>query len=901
MNLHFKNFRIYNQSKLITYLLASSFIIGGIATSCSTKKNTTVSRTFHNLTSYYNYYFNAYESYKSGIKHAEKNYAYNYTLQLPVLLLGEQSVNQSVSSDMERTIAKCTALLSKHSITVKPKRKQGKPNTQQSAFYNQNEFIRWARESWLLVGKANTWKGDYDKATMAFEYVIRQFPKTPLWFEAQVWLARVSVIKGESVEALDRLNALEKNSKKPRTREFRHLLATTWAFYYQKQQSNEIIPSLKKSLQFANSRSEKQRYNYILAQLLQKQGKNAESAEFYKTVLKLNPPYEMAFSVKINLLALENIKGAGLKKELLKLANDIKNRDFLDQLYYTLGKIEQQEGNTDKAIEYFKQSASASTNNSNQKGMSYLELAQYYFSKADYAPSQAYYDSAYNSLDASYPGFKELEGKTIYLNSLIENINTIKTQDSLLRVASMPEKDRDQLINAIIAQVQADEEKALEEKREDQERSLMYQQTQSYRSQAEPSGGKWYFYNSASLSYGQSEFQMKWGKRKLEDNWRRKNKVVNPDQALQIGSANETQATPQKQLSNKTPEYYLANLPLTDSLKQIATDKVKSAMFKVAEIYQNDLNDLNEATKAYLAIPEKYPSDPDAATSYYRLYRIALDANNSTDANRYKSFILSRYPKSTYAILLSNPEYIKELTEKENAGEKIYEQAFALYKQKKYAETSNELKKGMAKVKETKLEPKYLLLDAYCIGQLSDISTFKKALANITDNFKNTDQAKQADNTLKILQQKELQLIAGTTETLPEQTEKKDSVVSSIYNAPEGEHMFVVLVPKKSNINQLRFNIISFNVDNFIDNNLTVNNQPLTDFIELFSVTGFKDVNEATKYYNQIKSMDNVFTTVDPKELQYFIISIDNFAKLLSTKTIQEYITFFKANYKGIN
>ena len=37
--------------------------------------------------------------------------------------------------------------------------------------------------------------------------------------------------------------------------------------------------------------------------------------------------------------------------------------------------------------------------------------------------------------------------------------------------------------------------------------------------------GKWYFYNSTTLSFGYSEFTRKWGKRKLEDDWRRANKM----------------------------------------------------------------------------------------------------------------------------------------------------------------------------------------------------------------------------------------------------------------------------------------------------------------------------------------------------------------------------------------
>ena len=90
--------------------------------SCSTQKNTFVSRNYHNLTSFYNYYYNAYDSYKSGTYKAEKGINYNYTLPLPVLLIGESQVPGIVSSDMERTLNKCTMLLARHSITVKPAR-----------------------------------------------------------------------------------------------------------------------------------------------------------------------------------------------------------------------------------------------------------------------------------------------------------------------------------------------------------------------------------------------------------------------------------------------------------------------------------------------------------------------------------------------------------------------------------------------------------------------------------------------------------------------------------------------------------------------------------------------------------------------------------------------------------
>ena len=56
------------------------------------------------------------------------------------------------------------------------------------------------------------------------------------------------------------------------------------------------------------------------------------------------------------------------------------------------------------------------------------------------------------------------------------------------------------------------------------------------------SGGKWYFYNPATLSFGLSEFTKKWGKRKLEDDWRRKNKKQ--IYVEEVGGENEEEKEP---------------------------------------------------------------------------------------------------------------------------------------------------------------------------------------------------------------------------------------------------------------------------------------------------------------------------------------------------------------------
>ncbi len=889
--------------RLLTRNMAACMLTLVLA-SCSTQKNTFMSRNYHNLTSYYNYYYNAYDSYRNGERRVYKDFKYNYTLPLPMLLFGERGVSDMVSSDMERTLNKCTALLAKHSITVKPKRKNGSLSSKEKEFYNRYEYVRWAQESWLLVGKAHTWKGDLSKAQMAFEYVIRQFPNTTTWYEAQVWLARVEILNGDFISAGDRLKSVDAKRRKPTDRQFNHLLSSTWAFYHLKQHnSNEAIPFIKRAAEFTNYKAERLRYTYLLAQLQQQLGNTTEAIELYDRVMRMGPPYEMAFSIRIQLIALSNMKGEDLKRELLKLASDEKNKDYLDQLYYTLGNMEKQEGNMDKAIEYYLLSARLSTTNDNQKGMSYLVLADHYFQKSEYAKAQAYYDSSFNSLDASFPGYAQLETKTRFLTNLVENLNIVSTEDSLQRVAAMSPKDRDALIASIIGKLQEEEQKLKAQEQADQMQSQIYMQNQRFRSNSEPQGGKWYFYNPASLSYGQSEFQMKWGKRKLEDNWRRKNKGVSDFENIASGGLpSDSAANPQKQLSNTSPEFYLVNLPFTDSLKQISNQKILTAMMRIAEIYQTDLNDSKAAKESYKKLSERFPDASEAATAIYRMYRIAADEGNSVEAEGYKIALLSRFPSSPYALILSNPEYIKELTVKENEANSIYETAYGLYLQGNFSEAAKTLKSGMGKVKGTDMEPKYLLLDALCQSKTGDLRTFKESLEQVALTFPKSEQGQVAQNLLTYLEQRDLQLSTGKVSIdVPVVSVSSDSISTSIYTKPEGEHAFVLLVPKRTNINQLKFNIITFNVDNFIEMDLALNSVPLNDFVEVVSVTGFQSADIALSYYKLITQDEKVFADFNRAEFQAFLFSTENFNRFMNDKSIPDYSRFFKENYSVDN
>ena len=91
-----------------------------------------------------------------------------------------------------------------------------------------------------------------------------------------------------------------------------------------------------------------------------------------------------------------------ISRELNRLLKDAKNKEYHDLIYYALGNLSMREGNIDEAIDYMQKSAAASTINTNQKGKSYLVMAEHFFAKFEYRTSQVYYDSAVTFLEKSY-------------------------------------------------------------------------------------------------------------------------------------------------------------------------------------------------------------------------------------------------------------------------------------------------------------------------------------------------------------------------------------------------------------------------------------------------------------------------------------------------------------------
>ncbi len=112
--------------------------------------------------------------------------------------------------------------------------------------------------------------------------------------------------------------------------------------------------------------------------------------------------------------------------------------------------------------------------------------------------------------------------------------------------------------------------------------------------------GGWYFYNQSALTFGRTEFRRRWGDRRLEDNWRRSNKARAAFTAPTAAENGEEQQTGDSTATapERTKEYYLRNLPLTDSLMSLSVSKSANALLGEGKILASRLADTLMAAKS---------------------------------------------------------------------------------------------------------------------------------------------------------------------------------------------------------------------------------------------------------------------------------------------------------------
>jgi tetratricopeptide (TPR) repeat protein len=876
--------------RLKKYLLflGSFLILAG----CSVEKNTDASRFYNSMTAKYNIYFNGYENYKAGLEKISRNHRDDYAELINVFEYSDPSTPSICSSDMERAIQKASKLIALKSITSRPDIKDnGQLSNKDKALLEMKEYNEWVDDSYFLIGKARFYKHEFNEAASLFDYSILNANEPEIKTEASIWLARVNNETGKYNESLRILSELEVSETTSKS--LKAIYFTTSADLYIKQKRySEAIEPLLRAVDVVSGKRTKYRLTFLLAQLYARNGNGSLATENFQKVIRMRPPYDVEFYARINIAGVFDVNSMDpgkMKKELEKMLRDTKNVDFQDQIYYALGNMAMKEGKEDEAVEYYHKSATAISQNQNQKGRSFLALANYYFDKPDFIKSGIYYDSTVYFLDPAFPEFKEIQDKSQNLNALVSQLNIIQREDSLQKIARMNESQRNVLISSLIAQATKEEtERKTNDYADRYNLGQFYENERRFQGNIEQEG-KWYFYNQSAMAFGRTEFRRRWGDRKLEDNWRRSNKAR--VSITQFGGTDDTEQertdTASAISDYKKPEFYLKDLPLNDSLMTISDDKIATAMLNAGKAYSERLLDQERATETYESLINRYPKSDFVPEALYNLYRVNKE-NNGAKSEVYRQRLLQQYPESEYARILSDPAYYEKKIAEMKMAEEKYREAYTAYNEERFNDAISLCIDGQLKYPEDQLAPKFQLLHAYAIARTSDERSFKAELNAVIKTWPKTTESNKAEEIITYLNQKSPELKVEEEKEIAAELYKKDTTVT---------HVFALIISEPAfNINQATFDVISYNIDNYTNKNYRTEGSIINNKYIMITVTGFSDYNQALDYHKKF-SAEKYIRNSSGKNMMTFVINMENLKILNKDGNPGRYQLFFRENY----
>ncbi len=852
--------------------------------SCSTKKNTWTRRAYHNVTCHYNVYWNGMVSLGEGEEMLKEKVTDDYNKVLRVYNYGTKEDAITLNPKMDRTIKKASIGIQRHSMT-----------------FGGKEYIKWVKDSYLMMGIAHFYKQDYTSARRVFDFVAKEFDNSPLHYEAIMWLAKTYIQQERFEKAEASLNLLQsKLNDDGFPKSVDGDLPLVYAdFYIARDDYNSAIPFLERSLELSNDHYVTTRVDFIIGQLNQMDKDYNNAIKYFKKVVKRNPPYKMAFEAQMNMAECYS-EGSGdtkyINKVLNKMAKETKNEEYLDQIYYALAQIALSDGEDTLAINYLRKSVSTSVSDQVQKTTSSLQLADIYFDGGDYNGAQAYYDTAAMSLPKDYPNYDVILNKTEILSQLVQQAQIITLQDSLQRLALMDTVQLYSMIDKLIEEYEDEQERIAEEK----ENGGIQFVDMTRSTSTQPQGGGWYFDNTAALGRGRTEFIKKWGNRKLEDNWRLTDKRTMM-QDFEENLTDEDSITIQDSTivlvtNPRDRQYYLQHIPRTPEQMAVSDSLVIDAYNLLAYLYFEELRDTTMALDTYLNFQQNYPGNKYKLDSWYALYKIFKANNDFEKSDYYSNLIISNYPESNYAKVIQDPDYFIKLSEQKNEVAKLYEKTFKAFNREQYYRVLNYSDRAVELYPEdTTLIPKFLYLRAISLGAVNVADTMYSSLIDLVLEYPSNSIAPLAKSVIKTLQF-EYGLGVPDSTLLAQQEIAEKSIYS--FN-PEERHLVMILVETEQvNISALKVRISDFDKKYFRLKRLRIKSLMLNDQTTIVTVSNFDSMDDAGNYLLALKNDEYVVSGLQNKNFEIYSISTTNYPIFYRDKGIKGYKEFFDLKYK---
>ncbi len=729
------------------------------------KKFTLPRRFVQNTVTHYNYYYNANNKITDVLEKAKEAFKddysrllpfYNYTLDAT---LGDSiqldSVTYKASSgialhDLRSDWADNLYLLWGISFHLQKKFDSAYLMFQYINYY----FAPREKDGYYkTIGSSRDGNSAYSISTKEKNSLPKKiFSEPPSRNDAFIWQIKNFLVQDQFAEAASMIVTLRNDPVFPKR--LKNDLEEAQAFWFYKQNMwDSSAVHLEKALDNASNKQEKARWEYLLAQLYELSGNYKEAENYYSkvsshTVDPILDIYARLYAIRVNRDGEKAIEKN--VSELLKMAKRDKYSDYQDIIYYMAAQMQLEGNNTDEAMKLLLKSTQFASNNAAQRNRSFLQLAELAYNKKLYRDAHNFYDSL-NLSDTSIGNLSEVQLRKSSLATFATNLDIVERQDSLQRIASMPEEERKDFVKKLVKQIRKAQGLKDEGIGTTVAAGPVIAANTIFQSGGANTKGEWYFYNAASKTRGQADFKTKWGNRPNVDNWRRGATIIagsgNQSLSQQQSGNNNSQGN---QSGESTFDNLYSNLPLTvEQLKQ-SNDSLQEALFVLGKVLVQEIEDCQMGTGTLEQLRSRFPEFSKMDEVFFNLYYCYNKNGETAKAAAIKKLMLEKYATSNFTTIVTTGKDPQSKTSNSEAT-KEYEHIYDLFIEGKFDEAVAAKKAADSKHSKNYWTPQLLYIEAvYYIRQRQD-SVAKNILEQISSQFPASSLAAKAVNLINVL------------------------------------------------------------------------------------------------------------------------------------------------------
>jgi tetratricopeptide (TPR) repeat protein len=749
------------------------------------KKFNLIRRFLQNTTSHYNFFFNANEKLKAVIERAKISNKDDYSKLLkfyPYTL--ENTASQK--GDLDSIIYKSTAGILLHDLRTE-----------------------WVDNFYLLIGKSYFLRKDFDSAALTFQFINynlfprnknnidddkvigtnatenglgtvsiadkekrnliqKVFTRPPSRNEALVWQVRTFIEQNELGDAAGLISILQNDPNLPKRLQDDLNEVTSYWFYAQNNYDSAAV-HLEKALSNADTKQDKSRWQFLLAQMYEQVGNYDKASDYYAKAANSTSDVVMDIYAKLN--SAKMMRNTDNAKELdnsisklLSMAKKDKYEAFRDILYYSAAQLTVKKTDTIGGMELFKKSIAKNTSSSPYKDKSFLQLGHLAYAQQHYKEANDFYDSVTVISTEANVDSATVAARKETLGRLVPKIIAIAKEDSVQRIAAMPTAEREAFVKKLAKKYRKEKGLKEEDFGEVSEPIKFASKNGEPVDLFTPTGsavGQWYFYNTSLRGKGFNDFKNRWGKRANLDNWRRKSsssttatpkapsKTNNADPDAPAG-VDEKQKEPIKEI-DYSYDGLMGGLPLTKELVDTSNFTIAANLYDAAQIFQNELQDYAQAIRLYEDFLRRFPTNEKLADVYFGLSFCYSKLGNTAKANMYKNLVKTNFASSNAAKIIENPTASTKPNTKNPEVTAKYESIYNMFIEGNFAKAIEEKKKADSTYNNTYWNPQLLYIESvYYIKENKDSNAIA-ALKNISSLYPNSPLKEKANNLIEVL------------------------------------------------------------------------------------------------------------------------------------------------------